>query len=117
MQKIEQPVVKTRLTLPNGVKLVFEAYPQVIRSSGRVDSKVIGLDWDSVYVQAKLDCPCVLSGILATFEVLQIWGGRKSIEGLREAINGLAEGLGSVGYTDAMLASVYQAYDAVMLKK
>jgi hypothetical protein len=117
MKTVAQPVAKTRLTLPNGVRLVTEAYPSVIRSSNRVDSKVVALDWESVYVQIKLDCPCDLSGILATFEVLDVWGGRECIEDNREAIKGLSEGLGSADYVDTMLASVYKAYDEVMSKK
>lgn len=55
MTKLIQPTAIVQFRLPNGMALKAVAYTRMIKSSHRIDSKNIGIDWDTVYACIRLD--------------------------------------------------------------
>jgi hypothetical protein len=54
---MKTPTATRRHTAPNGVRLLIESHPRELRSSSRIDSRITGHDFGTIYTTVFLDIP------------------------------------------------------------
>jgi hypothetical protein len=108
--------VDMRFQLDNGVKLLMHGYARCIRSSNRIDARIISIDWKTIYTSLSLDIPQESS--LQHVQLIHACLDDDDAESyLDEQVQELAAVLGSPGSAEKIKQAFLTAREKVLTKK
>lgn len=114
---MKRPEVKLVFQLDNGVRLALSGHARCILSSNRVDARIIGIDWDTIFTNLFLDIPFGSTSLGYIRPLIDVCLDDEDESHLDEQIAELVTILGSPGSAEKIKKAFLLVREKVLAKR